>query len=92
MKHVNPEDAFGLERQNYVEWADRVTTKKDLLESDEDACKRIFGGKEYPCRLCRMVIIYWPGVCDACEKILIAEKKENERREDQLRRDRAANK
>ena len=40
-------------------------------ESDLDACKRIFGGKVFPCNRCGAEI-FWPGVCDDCDAVLRA--------------------
>lgn len=55
--------------------ADNVNTITDYLatappprfgESDLDACRRIFRGHKFNCRLCGEVI-EWIGVCDGCD-------------------------
>ena len=40
-------------------------------ESDLDACKRIFGGRVFPCKRCGAEI-FWLGVCDGCDHALRA--------------------
>jgi len=46
-------------------------------ESDEDFCRRLFGGRTYECNRCR-VMTHWYGICDKCDEILTQQKLEAE--------------
>ena len=45
--------------------------RPEPMEDDLVYCKRRFGGKTFECRMpgCTEVI-YWPGVCDRCARML----------------------